>query len=191
MRVLAGSNGLISGDYCRWKYGYGFKHSAKPLGGGQEIPLIPKKTWVKYISHDESGATVIIAGKKARIPNPNNSNSIMLHLEVFDMPLREVDKDVVRIRLGQPDRVETIGGADCFLYTSKAVTLSRTRYENAYGTGTARVEGHTIDIDTVTRIPIYEVITFQPYSFRVYFDDRGWVSRVEDLVDRTPVWRTK
>ena len=76
------------------------------------------------------------------------------------------------------------------LYT-KEVTRTRTSYDYVQSQTNGTVGGDPFSSSTTYQVPRSESITYNPYSFVVYFNAEGNVDHVEDLISSDASWQRK
>ncbi len=68
------------------------------------------------------------------------------------------------------------------------MTRSRTSYDTVQSNTHGTIGNDRYDSTTTTSIPVGQSITYNPYSFFIYFDADENVKRVEDLCTSAAKW---
>jgi hypothetical protein len=189
-RVLKGGDGdLVPEEYVIWRYV--FPWTAREINGHCVVDLVENKSLMVFLEDSPDHVKVMINGMVASIKKPRNIPGVSKMFKFASVSISKANKAIILHRLGEPDKASTASGENWFLY-SRTVTKTRKRSNMAYGraTGTIDIDGleRKVDLDTTTYVYDNEKIIFQPYCFKVHFDNNGGVIKVEDLADRAAQW---
>ncbi len=188
--VTRGGDGTLkSGEYVVWRHPFAW--NAITANTGERIPLIKDKSTMIFESATADTITVTFPPRQATIRKPKNIDGVHLLFSFAEVSIHDASKDLILYRIGRPNQISQSQGENWFFYT-KTVTRNRTRYLTETGTARGKIGSgmyeRDINLQTENRIPVEETITYQPYSFKVHFNDEGFVSKIEDLTDRTINW---
>ncbi len=191
--ITQGGDGqLRRGEYVIWRYAFDWHAIVESTG--QRIKLEQNRTDMLINGISGRKIQVRIKGMNAVINMPNNIPRPEALFNFGQLSLQHANKDIVLNRLGRPQGNGSDDDGEYFIY-SKTVTLNRTRYVTSHGTMRGTIgdawNKDNFDATTTTTTPVKETITYQPYHFQVHFNDRGVVSKVVDLVDRSITWIAK
>ena len=184
---LVGPMELIEGEYVIWRYPFRWIAT----GAQGERLTLTQDTPMRFVNHTQTGWEIIAKdGKQYSIATPPHIGGDSRVFYLDNLKLNGLEENIVKNRLGEPQKVSEAKSVKIYLYT-KEVTRTRTGFDALMSTSTGYVGGDPFTSRTTTSVPYQESITYNPYSFQIYFDSNGKVTRVEDLCISSASWERK
>lgn len=195
LKALEGPQELIKGEYVIWKYPFRWSATSED---GQTIALVPAsqnagagQLLCRFVEKIATGYRVDINGKIYTIATPPGGQDGTF-FRLAEIKLVGVTADIVKNRIGPPNKVLKNGKGVVFLYT-KSITVQQQGADTI--SSTTRVQG-SVGSDgfsgvgtTTTSVPYTEKMTYSPYAFKIFFNADGVVDHIEDLDTDSADWQ--
>jgi hypothetical protein len=186
---LHGRLQLIENEYVMWNYG--FNWSATPAEGGGPKLSLERNMGMRFIRAINGGWLISYSGKLYTVATPPNvtlHNCFMFAI----LPANGLGTSIIENRLGAPVKVAKQNDGTSVWYYNKEVVYDRTTWFTiTSNTNGMNSYGDMFTATTTTAIPQQEEIRYNPYSFAIFFDVHGNVSRVQDLCTKSATWQPK
>ncbi len=183
---LRGPRELIKGESVLWLYPFDWTVTSRD---GWRVTL-KKYNCVTFIGRVANGFVIESNGKTYTVPKPPNTGSEQKLFALADIRIQGTAAEIVKNRLGPPTEVLTGPDGTAYLYR-EIVTATRKTFDTAHSTTEGTIGRDRFKSTTTTEIPILESMTYSPYSFVIYFNAEGKVSRVEDRVKGAAEWKRR